>query len=460
MWRLAGVLLGVVVVVGVLGTSVGVAKPVAASRVSWPFWKTTKHTTFNPYASRGRYRGGSAVPARRCTITGTPGNDVLHGTRGNDVICGLGGNDVIDGGGGNDLIDGGAGSDRISGGSGNDILIGGAGNDTIFGGAGADGIFGGSGNDRLFGGAGLDRIYASTGRDLVHGGPGPDQIVGEPGSDRLYGDAGNDTIVSSDGTRDVVDGGPGKDTAIADLPGCSPIDPRCPANAKHPPRHAATDRLTHIEATALPPLAVGQTCASSGDVSVSCQATGQFGNVPQNETVSFKNTSGPSGQLYFVDQHGGHAFFGLNPGESIQAPLGADQSGQGLSLEGLGSSTTTFTVAGIQAPNPNLPSLAVGQSCTITTPSAPVSCQATGQFGNVPENEWVWFKNESQSSEVWLDYFGLHGAKDGVHIQPGQTQKVGLGAGHYGGGNGGELGIGLITGSSATVTVTDIQPEN
>jgi hypothetical protein len=67
----------------------------------------------------------------RCTINGTPGNDVLVGTPGVDVICGGGGNDTIKGFGGNDVIFGGPGNDNIYGGGGNDVLVGGIGQDTI-----------------------------------------------------------------------------------------------------------------------------------------------------------------------------------------------------------------------------------------------------------------------------------------------------------------------------------------
>jgi Tol biopolymer transport system component len=92
---------------------------------------------------------------RRCTIIGTPGNDVLTGTSHEDVLCGLGGNDVIDGRGGDDLLDGGAGNDR---------LVGGAGDDTMLGGAGAD------------------RLLAADGfRDSVDGGPGTDSGHVDPG---------------------------------------------------------------------------------------------------------------------------------------------------------------------------------------------------------------------------------------------------------------------------------------
>ena len=81
-------------------------------------------------------RGAHAAPMTLatnlpCTITGTPGRDVIAGTNGNDVICGLGGDDLIDGVGGNDVIYAGPGNDTMEGGAGNDRLYGGPGNDTF-----------------------------------------------------------------------------------------------------------------------------------------------------------------------------------------------------------------------------------------------------------------------------------------------------------------------------------------
>ena len=93
---------------------------------------------------------------RGCTITGTPGPDVLRGTSRDDVICGLGGDDRIDGGGGNDAIFGDAGNDRLSGGDGNDTLYGDDGADTLSGGDGDDVLSGGDGQDRFDGGHGND----------------------------------------------------------------------------------------------------------------------------------------------------------------------------------------------------------------------------------------------------------------------------------------------------------------
>ena len=95
----------------------------------------------------------SAAPsasAPRCTITGTPGRDVLVGTARHDVICGLGGNDLLDGGLGNDVLDGGAGSDVLLGGPGNDLL----------------------------------RAWDGT-RDRIDGGPGRDHAWVDPSVDRV-----------------------------------------------------------------------------------------------------------------------------------------------------------------------------------------------------------------------------------------------------------------------------------
>jgi hypothetical protein len=115
------------------------------------------------------YEAGYAGPA--CTITGTPGPDLIFGTQHRDVICGLGGNDQIDGMGGNDVIFGGPGNDQLNGGSGNDVL---------------------------------------------YGGPGNDKLQGDDGSDVMYGGTGNDTFWAWDGFADRIDGGPGTDRAWKD----------------------------------------------------------------------------------------------------------------------------------------------------------------------------------------------------------------------------------------------------
>ena len=74
----------------------------------------------------------------RCTIVGTPGNDVLRGTSGSDAICGGGGNDTIYGLAGADALIGGPGNDKLYGGPDNDTVIGGPGDDVVVGGPGKD----------------------------------------------------------------------------------------------------------------------------------------------------------------------------------------------------------------------------------------------------------------------------------------------------------------------------------
>ena len=81
------------------------------------------------------FPSASASSASRqpaCTITGTPGNDMLQGTGAADVICGGAGNDVLVGAGGDDVLIGGAGKDVLIGGAGKDVLIGGPGNDKTY----------------------------------------------------------------------------------------------------------------------------------------------------------------------------------------------------------------------------------------------------------------------------------------------------------------------------------------
>ena len=132
----------------------------------------------------------------KCTVMGTPGNDVLRGTNGRDVICGLAGHDRIDGKRGNDVLRGGDGRDRLSGGDGRDRIEGNRGNDVLRGGRGGDVMHGGGGDDVLRGGSGKDRLY------------------GEGGRNRVFGNAGNDYInVSQNGNRDTVNGGRGRDRA-------------------------------------------------------------------------------------------------------------------------------------------------------------------------------------------------------------------------------------------------------
>ena len=122
-----------------------------------------------------------------CTITGTPGDDVLTGTGRDDVICGLGGNDTLAGGGGDDVLLGGPGDDVLDGGRDDDVLDGGISDDTLRGGAGDDRLTGGPGTDQLSGDAGndvLDGTDQVAGNDRLDGGTGVDGCTGDSGDPR------------------------------------------------------------------------------------------------------------------------------------------------------------------------------------------------------------------------------------------------------------------------------------
>jgi uncharacterized repeat protein (TIGR01451 family) len=137
--------------------------------------------------------------ARGCTITGTPGDDILVGAEGNDVICGLGGDDRISAGDGDDIVYGDAGDDRI---------LGGAGNDRLDGRAGDDRVDGEDGDDTALGGVGADRVLGEDGDDWLKGGAGADVLKAGADDDVLLG--------RGDGTRDVLRGGPGSDEGLLD----------------------------------------------------------------------------------------------------------------------------------------------------------------------------------------------------------------------------------------------------
>jgi Ca2+-binding RTX toxin-like protein len=177
-------------------------------------------TTPGAFAANARGRGDAGVEATvlHCTITGTPGNDVLTGTPHRDVICGGGGNDRIDGRGGNDILVGGAGNDVLIGGGGSDVLIGGLGANRMYGGPGADllrggpvadRMSGGPGHDTMIGAAGADRMLGRGGGDMLSGGPGADRLFGGLGPDRLFGSLGADILQGGRG-NDLLDGGDGR----------------------------------------------------------------------------------------------------------------------------------------------------------------------------------------------------------------------------------------------------------
>ena len=112
----------------------------------------------------------------RCTIVGTPRDDVLVGTPGPDVICGRGGRDVLHGRGGADVLNGGWGKDVLEGGPGRDVLLGGPSRDALVGGSDDDRLVGGRSRDVLRGNRGRDVLVARDGRpDFVHGGRAADR---------------------------------------------------------------------------------------------------------------------------------------------------------------------------------------------------------------------------------------------------------------------------------------------
>lgn len=123
-----------------------------------------------PNCDSGSVEVAESPPPPACSLSGTPGHDVLVGAAGADVICGLAGNDLILGLDGLDVLIGGAGKDLLLGGPGIDVLRGGSEADLVDGGPGADVIAGGAGADVLIGGDGIDDL---------DGGPGPDICFGE-----------------------------------------------------------------------------------------------------------------------------------------------------------------------------------------------------------------------------------------------------------------------------------------
>jgi Ca2+-binding RTX toxin-like protein len=124
--------------------------------------------------------GASHLP---CTVTGTPGDDVLVGTSGNDVLCGKGGDDQLYGGPGNDELNGDAGNDLLHARTGTDILRGGTGNDTLL---------------------------------ANHGPPGGDQLNGQGGVNLCAADAG-DSVAACAPIQSVVEDVPTGTTVDQDV---------------------------------------------------------------------------------------------------------------------------------------------------------------------------------------------------------------------------------------------------
>lgn len=100
-----------------------------------------------------------------------------------------------------------------------------------------------------------------------------------------------------------------------------------------------------------------------------CQATGQFGNVPKNETVFFENTGGGGGQLMYVGLHSGDDTGTLDPGD-LGVGLGAGHWGSSAELQltpTKGATSTTFKVTSIKG-DPNVsPQTSTTSACTAGT---------------------------------------------------------------------------------------------
>lgn len=166
--------------------------------------------------------------ARRNSLEGRGGNDVIYGTGFDDQIYGESGNDDLIGGAGDDIIEGGDGDDTLFGDAGRDHLSGGLGNDIIWGGTGTNTFVWnrGDGHDviqtasseadhRLVFGDAISRF------DLTPRRIGSDlriDIVGEDGSITIVGyysafgpsglnmiEFADGTFIDGDGTQSLVD---------------------------------------------------------------------------------------------------------------------------------------------------------------------------------------------------------------------------------------------------------------
>jgi Ca2+-binding RTX toxin-like protein len=171
--------------------------------------------------------GAPAVGAEPCTITGTPGDDVLIGTSGPDVICGLEGNDTLRGRGGGDVLYGNDGDDVLLGRGGADRLLGAAGHDSLTPGPGDDDVDGGGARDHVgyrdvSGGVVID-LGAGTAAGTAAGPDTLTSIEGMTGTmdddtltgtiDKQYiaGIGGDDHIAPGGGSNDWIRGGGGED---------------------------------------------------------------------------------------------------------------------------------------------------------------------------------------------------------------------------------------------------------
>jgi Ca2+-binding RTX toxin-like protein len=158
--------------------------------------------------------------APECSISGSPGDDVITGTSADDVICGLEGNDQIDAEGGDDVLIGGAGDDHLDGDGGDDVVSYEAALEGIVADLGS-GSSVGDGSDLL---VAVEGLVGSAKDDVLTGNPADNALSGLGGTDLLFGRGGADRLLGGDGedylagtTGSLLDGGEGSDTCHPEM---------------------------------------------------------------------------------------------------------------------------------------------------------------------------------------------------------------------------------------------------
>jgi VCBS repeat-containing protein len=184
--------------------------------------------------------GSQITNGKGLLIFAGDGSDTLIGGNGDDTLVAhtvanifSQEHDTLSGGAGNDTLYGEA-ADTLSGGAGFDVLhvindydmhldLAAAGIEYVVSGFGNDvytasaatvtiEVYGGGGNDQITGGSGDDNLWGGVGNDTLVGNDGNDLLVGDLGADSLSGGAGNDRLyIDSDDT--FIDGGDGFDAA-------------------------------------------------------------------------------------------------------------------------------------------------------------------------------------------------------------------------------------------------------
>jgi Ca2+-binding RTX toxin-like protein len=199
---------------------------------------TATGATGDPNASNDT---AAMTTTARCSIEGTPGDDVLVGATDTDSLCGEGGNDTLVvtgegesafGGAGNDTIsigqagwahtvDGDGGTDTVSfADSPNPVMVCTYGTPGRYGSGGRASPEHGGANmfsiEGFIGSPYADWIDAGPGSQTITGGRGWDTIRAGKGTDTVAGGPGNDRIFAADHTLDHINGGLGTDHARAD----------------------------------------------------------------------------------------------------------------------------------------------------------------------------------------------------------------------------------------------------